>query len=148
MSREEMCQQIYYSYRLENMFSKITGRIDRLLSFFILLLGSSVIASYGNPVFIGLSVAGISALKLSFAFEAASGNAKKQSARYLRLFNTSDQVISANELRDKMADIQDDDGHVWEVLINPAWLKTCSHLGIHSTIKLSRRERIISIIAG
>ncbi|CAK8741645.1 hypothetical protein SODG_004962 [Sodalis praecaptivus] len=50
MSRENTVYAIYYSYVLHRIFSVITGRIDKVLTFCLLLLGSSVMASIGNPL--------------------------------------------------------------------------------------------------
>ncbi len=50
MNREELLYQILYSHNLEKLYGTLTGRIDKILSFCLLLLGSAVVASTGHTV--------------------------------------------------------------------------------------------------
>ncbi|USS95161.1 hypothetical protein M5J15_11110 [Serratia symbiotica] len=84
MNREDMLYQTLYSYRLKKMFSTLKGRIDKGLSFLLILLGSSVIAGFGYPVSIGFAIAGITSIKIAFHFETASEYSQKQAASYLK----------------------------------------------------------------
>lgn len=83
-----MLYQTLYSCRFEKMFSTLTGRIDKGLSFLLILLGLSIIAGFGYPVAIGLDIARITSIKIEFHFEAASEHLQKQVAGCLKLFNT------------------------------------------------------------
>lgn len=66
MNREELIRRTHYSFFLETMLTTFYGRIDRILTFTQLLLGSAVFASFGNPVVIGAAVAVISALSFTW----------------------------------------------------------------------------------
>ncbi|NIG74055.1 hypothetical protein F3J34_10655 [Klebsiella sp. Ap-873] len=148
MSRDEILYQIYYSYRLEKMFSSITGRLDKGLSFLLIILGSSVVGGFGYPVFIGLLIAGISAFKMAFHFEAASEHSKKQAAAYLKLYNTQHLIESDNDLLNSVTAIQDNDHAPWSILNYPAMVSTQIETGREQTSKLTPTEKIIAFICG
>ncbi|PVZ84849.1 hypothetical protein C9426_22110 [Serratia sp. S1B] len=148
MSREDMLYQILYSHRLEKMFSTLTGRIDKGLSFLLIFLGSSVIAGFGYPVAIGLTIAGISAFKMAFRFEAAAEHSRKQAANYLRLFNTQQLFESEPDLLGAITKIQDDDHAPWSILISPAMVATQIEMGKKPTSKLKFMERIFAQASG
>lgn len=148
MSREDMLYQILYSHHLEKMFSVINGRIDKCLSFLLFLLGSSVIAGLGYPVMIGLLIAGISAIKMAFHFEAAAEHSRKQAAAYLRLYTTQNQFITDTELQNAIADAQDGDHLPWPALNHPAMITTQIELGISPTAKLTAIEKCFALCSG
>ena len=148
MSREDMLYQILYSHHLEKMFCTITGRIDKCLSFLLFLLGSSVIAGMGYAVLIGLLIAGISAIKMAFHFEAAAEHSRKQAATYLRLYMTQNQFITDSELQNAIADAQDGDHNPWRALYFPAMVATQIELGISPTATLTVIEKLFAFCSG
>ncbi|MCT8350090.1 hypothetical protein LGZ99_23570 [Photorhabdus temperata] len=147
MSRENLLYLIYYSYQLHMMFSVLLGRIDKVLSFFLLLLGSSVIGNLGNQVIIGIAIAAITALRMAFSFEKTAESARKQSIRYLNLYTIHALTAPEQELANYVSDMQNDDHIVWSPLVNPADIITRKHLGEPVDIKLTRWERFMSCIA-
>lgn len=148
MSREDMLYQILYSHRLEKMFSTLTGRIDKGLSFLLILLGSSVIAGFGYPVVVGLAIAGISAIKMAFHFEAAAEHSRKQAASYLNLFNSQHLIESDSNLLGAITKIQDDDHAPWAILTYPAMIATQIELGRTPSSKLSLTEKLFAKASG
>ena len=148
MSREDMLYLIYYSHHLEKMFSIITGRIDKILSFLLLLLGSSVFGGLGHPILIGLLIAGISAIKMSFHFEAAAEHSRKQASAYLKLYTVHFQFANDQELLDAIADAQDKDHNPWHVLTYPAMVATQIASGKTPTAKLTFIEKCFAFFAG
>lgn len=148
MSREDMLYQILYSHRLEKMFSTLTGRIDKGLSFLLILLGSSVIAGFGYPVGVGLAIAGISAFKMAFHFEAAAEHSRKQAASYLNLFNSQHLMDDDSDLLGAITRIQDDDHSPWAILIYPAMIATQIELGKTPSSKLSLTEKLFARASG
>ncbi|HCQ6671051.1 hypothetical protein ACHEUO_22300 [Klebsiella oxytoca] len=148
MNREEMLYQILYSHNLERMFSTVTGRIDKALSFFLILLGSGVIVGLGYPVITGLLIAGISAIKLAFHFEASSERSRKQAAAYLKLFNAQHLIESDDDLLNKITELQDEDHTLWSVLIYPAMVATQIEMGKTPTTQLTFTERLFARVSG
>lgn len=146
MNREEMLYQIYFSYCVELKFSRIMSRIDKSLSFALILLGSSVIGRAGDPFWIGLSVAAISAIKMAFHFEASASQAKKHANAYLKLYNLSENEPSDSSLQNKIVALQEGDSDVWSVLITPAGCATRSALGKPKTTKLNFKEKLFDLL--
>jgi hypothetical protein len=129
------------------MFSILLGRIDKTLSFILLLLGSSVIGNLGNQVIIGVAIAAITALRMAFSFEKTAELAKKQSIRYLNLFTTQAFIASDQELSNQVSNIQNDDLSIWGSLSQPVDMITRKHLGETVDIKLTYWERLMSCIS-
>ena len=46
MDRDDILDRILYGYFLEQLFSVVTGRLDKLLSVVSIILGSSVIGGF------------------------------------------------------------------------------------------------------
>lgn len=61
MTRETTLFNIRYSYHIETMQATFYSRLDKLLTFVQLMLGSAIFASYGSLPLFGASVAAISA---------------------------------------------------------------------------------------
>ncbi|EAC1133926.1 hypothetical protein DU258_21115 [Salmonella enterica subsp. enterica] len=148
MNREELLYQILYSHNLEKLYGTLTGRIDKILSFCLLLLGSAVVASIGHPVATGLFIAGITALRMAFRFEAASEHARRQSGAWLKLFNTQHQTLSDDDLLCAVTSLQEADSAVWSVLIRPAMILTQSEQGKTQREKLTPAERLFAFFSG
>ncbi|CNH99242.1 hypothetical protein HB991_03140 [Yersinia mollaretii] len=109
MNREQMAYQIYYSHLLESMTARFNGRVNKTLSFMLIVLGSTVAISHFNPVFMGLLIALISALNTVGAFGSSAELSRVQSSRYLRLYNCLHLVRSDEELMQQLMKIQEDD---------------------------------------
>lgn len=145
MSREETIFAIYYSHELQRITSVATGRIDKVLTFFLLLLGSSVMASAGNPVFIGFCVAIIAALQNAFKFCAKSESSRSRSQVYLNLFTVS-ETLTNEELSTRFIDTQQNDATAWSSMENIAEYRSEMTLKGDSSIKLSAFEKLISAL--
>lgn len=109
MNQEQIAYQIYYSHLLESMTSRFNGRINKTLSFFLIVLGTAVISSYFNPVFLGLLIAIISAVNTVGAYGASAELSRVQSSRYLRLYNCLHLATSDEDLMQQLMKIQEDD---------------------------------------
>lgn len=150
MSREEVLDRILFSHYFEKMFSTLTGRIDRLLFFLSLFLGSSIVADIGSPVWSGISIAMITALQMTFQFGKSSEHSIKQAKLYQILFTTAFK-LSDDELFNKMLEIEDTDFEPWAVLHNPAMFRTRIHLDVipdQHEPAMNDIERITARIAG
>ncbi|ENX4473609.1 hypothetical protein ACFO72_004580 [Enterobacter roggenkampii] len=150
MSREDVLDRVLLSHYFEEMFSTSTGRIDRLLSFLSLFIGSSIVADTGSPVWSGISIAMISALQMTFQFGKSSEHSRKQAKQHQVLFTTAFK-LSDDELFNKMLEIEDGDFEPWAILHNPAMLRTRIHLSVahdQHEQRLNLIERITARIAG
>ncbi|MDV2871356.1 hypothetical protein [Phytobacter diazotrophicus] len=145
MSREETIFAIYYSHELQRITSVVTGRIDKVLTFALLLLGSSVMASVGNSVFIGFCVAIIAALQNTFKLGAKSESSRSRSQQYLNLY-TASETMSFEVLLTQFMGLQENDITTWLSLENIAEYRSERTLKGSSSIKLSSFEKVINAI--
>lgn len=148
MNRAQLLYQIYYSYRLHTMFSVLLGRIDKTLSFLLLLLGSSVIGNLGNHVFIGICIAVITSIRMAFSFEKASESARKQAVSYLNLYTSKALTSPEDQLTDELMNIQACDSNVWISLVNAAEIRTQLTFGEPIKAKLSCWEKFMAFLSG
>ena len=146
MDRAQTLYTLYYSYRLLTMFSVILGRFDKFLSCMLLLLGSSVIGRVGNPLYIGLMIALITAFRMAYNYEATSESARKQASRYINLY-TRNKKFDDDSLTDELTLIQKDDPNPWSGLMNPANLQTNYHLTLDDSLKLGKWEKFLLFFA-
>lgn len=109
MNREHLAYQIYYSHLLESMTSRFYGRVNKTLSFLLVVLGSAVISHCFSPVLMGVLIALISALNSVCSFGASAELARVQSSRYLRLYNCLHAIESDEDLMQQLMKIQEDD---------------------------------------
>lgn len=150
MSREDLIDRILYSYHFEKLFCTLTGRIDRILQFSLLLLGSSVISKTGNPIYVGLAIAFITALQMAYQYGKSSEHSRKQARQYQKLFTDSFELEEA-EIKTRLQEIEDSDFSPWMILSQPAILRTRIQQGIQPDEyepRLTTLEKIIAWLAG
>lgn len=119
MSRQESAYQIYYSHLLHRPFGILAGRIDKSMTFILLLLGSSVMASIGDPVAVGFIIATIASMQTAFKPAALSESARMQSIKYLNLFART-ETLSDEQILSQITETQDNDCPVWGTIENIA----------------------------
>nr|WP_154927770.1 hypothetical protein [Pantoea agglomerans] len=115
MKRYELEYSMYYSYYLEKMYATLTGRIDKGISFLLLLSGSAVFASFGSNVFFGFFVAFLTCLSLIYEFGKKSSAALEHSKAYHELIIIKD-TLSEDELLSRFKAINKNDNPVWNCL--------------------------------
>lgn len=148
MSREDILDRILYCYFLEQLFSVATGRLDKLFSVLILILGSSVIFNF-NPLISGIGIVIISSIQTTYEFGKKSGNAGRKAAEYLLLYDDANEH-NDTELKTKLHVLEKTDENIWSSLKDIAILKTQIKIGIptkHQT-KLSLHSRLLRLICG
>ncbi|HAT1511891.1 TPA: hypothetical protein I8W54_000160 [Morganella morganii] len=148
MTREQLLQQIYFSYKLNSIVSVTFNRIDKILSFLLLLLGSSVIGSLGNNIFLGLCIATITAVRMAWPLEKTAENARKQSVAYLNLYTVQATFDSDEKLTNALTLIQKDDLIPWWSLYRIAEISYQDDFGIDHEFTLSTLEKSIAFFSG
>lgn len=138
-----MLYAINYSYHLHRVFSIVTGRIDKTLTFLLLIFGSSVMASVGSVTIVGFCVTIIAALQNTFTFSTVSEKSRSQAHRYLNLLTISES-LSHEDLSSRFIILQQDDSIVWTLLGNIAEYRYELELKGSSSTKLSTFERFIN----
>ncbi|WGM13596.1 hypothetical protein QE197_24415 (plasmid) [Arsenophonus nasoniae] len=148
MNREQLLYQIYYSYQLNSMFSVLLGRIDKFLSFLLILLSSSVIGNLGNQIFVGVCIAVITAVRMAFSFEKTAESARKQAVNYLNLYTSQALTAPESQLTEDLMYIQKEDPNIWLSLSNVADLRTRQILGEPVKNELSNWEKLTAFLSG
>ncbi|EAC0780288.1 hypothetical protein RKT29_002062 [Salmonella enterica subsp. enterica serovar Lome] len=150
MNRQNCIFDAMYSYHLEKMFCTITGRIDRLITFVIILSGCSVFASVSGYMWFGAIVAALSICLVVFQFSRASGAAEEHAREYLTLI-TDEPELTDEALLARFKRLQASDSSTWSVLNSAAYLRSCIALGLpipEDASELSVTEKIMSWLAG
>ncbi|EJB3412854.1 hypothetical protein MT516_004159 [Salmonella enterica] len=150
MNREDIIFRIHYSYFLEEMHARLFNRLDRWISFILILLGSSVFASFGNPVYIGGTVATLSAVGFIWQFPRSAVNSEHQSRAMKHLIHTAD-TLTDTELLTAFTSAQEGDSPAVGYLRDPAYKRALIATGRQneaSTIRLSICSKFISYLAG
>ncbi|ECE6899624.1 hypothetical protein DUB92_03795 [Salmonella enterica subsp. diarizonae] len=148
MSKDEISYQILYRYYLEKLYSTFTRRVDNVLSFALVLFGVGVIVNVGSPFILGLSIVGISVLKIVFRFGTRSTQADWQSRAWLKLFNTRHRFPSDKSLFLSITSLEQDASEVWSMLIGPAIVMTRTALGKTPIEPLTAGEKLCAFLSG
>lgn len=148
MSRDNTLDRILYGYFLEQLFSTLCGRLDKLLSVLMLILGSSVVLNV-NPFMAGVAIVIISAIQTTYEFGKKSGEARRKSMEYLSLFD-DESAYNDGALKIKLSELEKTDNNPWSSLKPVALLKTQIKIGVPAKDReqLTRLSRFIRILCG
>lgn len=148
MERHDIEFDLTYSYHLENMFSTITGRIDRAITLITIVAGFSIFSSVAGHMWFGGLIAVLSVTQIVYQFSRASGISEQQARKYLALL-TEKAHLGDDDLLTKYKDLQNSDSNPWGILKNTAFKRACIVLGLKDrTPKLTKVEILFSIMAG
>ncbi|AVD64567.1 hypothetical protein ACJ8LH_13040 [Serratia sp. CY49633] len=152
MDRWEIEHSIFLSHYKEKMFGTLMGRLDKTISFTLLLSGSAVFADLGNNKFFGILVACLSALSFIGEFGKKSANAIKHSKEYHDLMIQRDKYKDDESLEKAFVELNKNDSMVWSSLSVAARNRT--YLALYGVAKAPTKERysifeaIVSWLAG
>lgn len=148
MSRQDLIFDINYSYYLEKMFSTLTGRIDRIMTFLIILSGCGVFVSITGYVWFGAFIAALSISQVVYQFSRSSGVATEQARIYLELI-TDEESLTDEELQARFKQLQSVDSKAWGCLELPAHKRTAIALERPDTTReLASLEKLAAWLAG
>jgi len=148
MSRDDIIFDMHYSHYLEKMFATLTGRIDRIITFIIILSGCGVFVSVSGYVIVGALIAVLSVSQVVFQFSRASGIAAEHARKYLSLI-TDEPELTDDELRSRFKLLQDSDSDPWGSLKPAAHKRACIVLGRQvDSRQLTRKEAFLARLGG
>ena len=147
MDRFTLVFNIEYSIRLEGMIACLMGRVDRLITFLLLLSGVSVATDLSKSPYAGWTIAALTMFSFVYMPSARAANAKGQKKKYEGLLAKS-ETIGLDDLRTEYVRIQADDSDVLGGLCNVAHIGVEIARGQRPTVKLSIREIFLAWLAG
>ncbi len=150
MTREALVFSIRYSFYLETMQAALYNRIDRLLNFAQIMLGSAIFAAYGSLTMFGAVVTAISAISFVWQPGKTAMLCELQSRAMKKLisltYTAPDEQLNAEFLR-----AQEGDSPSLGLLRDAAHKRTLISLGRSqeaSTIRMSFVESAVAWFAG
>lgn len=150
MTRDKTIFNIRYSFHLETMHATLYNRLDKLLTFVQIMLGSVIFADYGNPLLFGALVTTISVICFVWQPGKAALLYDIQSKKMKELITKSDR-LSDEELHSELLKAQESESQTLGLLRDAAHKRTFIALGRESEsvpIKLKFTEKIISWFSG
>jgi len=148
MNRDDIIFDIHYSHYLEKMFATLTGRIDRIITFIIILSGCGVFVSISGYMIFGAIISALSISQVVFQFSRASGVAAEHARKYLALI-TDEQELSDKELFSRFKLLQDSDSDPWGALKPAAHKRASIVLGRQDNSRaLTRKEAFFAKLGG
>jgi len=148
MNRDDIIFDIHYSHYLEKMFATLTGRIDRIITFIIILSGCGVFVSISGYMIFGALISALSISQVVFQFSRASGIAAEHARKYLALI-TDEPELSTEELFSRFKLLQDSDSDPWGALQPAAHKRASIALGRQDNSRpLTPAEAFIARLGG
>ncbi|KMK43642.1 hypothetical protein [Pluralibacter gergoviae] len=150
MPRESTLFNIRYSFHIEAMQATLYNRIDKLLTFAQILLGSAIFASYGSLPLFGALVAVISVASFVWQPGKAAMLCDIQSKKMKELIGKP-VSFSDGELHSSYLKAQEGDNPTLGLLRDPAHKRALIAVGRSSEAKaiaLSLPEKVAAWLAG
>lgn len=123
LSRDRLMFYLNYSIRYEQMMALFFGRLDRGISFLLLVLGGSALGGFFDSRIIGAAVSVLSAWQFIYQPALKAGGAVSQAAAYQELLVLAPDLSDA-DLEKRFHLCGDKDTPELGILAHPAWMAT------------------------
>ncbi|HFK2693679.1 TPA: hypothetical protein ACG1DO_003494 [Kluyvera ascorbata] len=148
MTRHDMIFDINYSFYVEKMTATLAGRIDRLISVLLMVLGCAAFSPFSGMFIFGVFIAALSAIQFIYQFGKLSGLSEEHAKKYLRLMTEESKYDDA-ELLTKLTKLQETDCNSWGLIVPAAFKRTCYKLGLDDdSAELGPMEKVFAWFAG
>ncbi len=150
MTRESTIFHIRYSFHIETMQATFYSRLDRLLTFSQIMLGSAIFATYGSLPLFGAIVASLSAISFVWQPSKTAMLCEAQSKKMKELITKPDST-SDSELHAAYVKAEETDNPMLGLLRDAAYIRTLIVLGRSSeaiSVKLSFIQKAAAWFAG
>lgn len=138
---------LYNSFCVEEVSEAFNRRLDRFLALMLFVLGASIIATFTSRTVVGLMVAIISGLQVTYKFGEKAGKSKSQKLRYAELMSMCDSMTE-KALSTKLATASKSDSSVSGWMRAVGHKKACIMLGEDTDVILTRWQRFLGTISG
>lgn len=147
MQPHDVLFSLRYSFHINTMQATLLARLDKMLSFTLLLLGSAVAASFGWQAALGFVVAALSAIQFVWQPGRASMLAERQAAAYRTLLGQIGH-LNASQLQQNYQQLQQSDPAEIGSLRDPAFKRAAIALDLEDTITLTPWQRFMAWLSG
>ncbi len=150
MTRESIAFNIRYSFHIETMQATFYNRLDKLLTFAQIMLGSAIFAAYGSIPLFGAVVAAISAVSFVWQPGKAAMLCEVQAKKMKKLINKPSS-ISVEDLHAAYLRAEEGDTPTLGLLRDAAYKRALITLNRGDEAKkilLSRSEKIFAWFSG
>lgn len=147
MASHELKFVLHYSHAIEVMHARFLARIDRILTFVQIVLGSVVFAEVEGTMWYGFLMVVLATG--SFVWQPAMSSLRfaKRGENYARLI-ILEPTMSDEEMRAALSKAAEDMPSELGVLTNPAHIRASIELGCPPTTTLTWMEKVAAFIAG
>ncbi|AIJ10563.1 MULTISPECIES: hypothetical protein [Edwardsiella] len=150
MTRDELLFSIRYSFYIEKMHAILYARLDRLLTFVQITLGSAIFATYGSAPLFGAVIAVISIA--SFVWQPGkTAMLHEIQAKQMKALITMPDSVSDADLHAAYVKVEEGDNPTLGMLRDPAYKRALISLGRSSesaAIKLNMSEKVAAWFSG
>ncbi|CAI0891940.1 Uncharacterised protein [Serratia fonticola] len=148
MTRDTTVFHIRYSFHIETMHATLYNRLDKLLTFAQILLGSTIFATMGNLAFLGALVTVMAII--SFVWQPGKAAMLYEiQAKKMKELITKPDTLSDSELHSAYTKAEETDNPTLGLLRDAAYNRALIVSGRESElVKLSLPEKVAAWFAG
>ncbi|MGY0145235.1 hypothetical protein [Edwardsiella tarda] len=150
MTRDDIIFRIRYSFYIETMHATLYNRLERILTFIQIMLGSAIFAAYGSVPLFGAAVATTSIA--SFVWQPGkTAMLHETQAKQMKTLITAPDNITDADLHVAYIKAEEGDNPTLGMLRDPAYKRALISLGRSpesAAIKLNMSEKIAAWFAG
>ncbi|MEX6381592.1 hypothetical protein ACON3F_04875 [Providencia hangzhouensis] len=150
MTQESLNFKIHNSFFIETMHATLLNRLDKILIFLQIVLGSAVFASYGNTPLFGFLITVLAVI--SFVWQPSKAAfAHDLQAKKMKLLITNQNTFTEIELLKEYSRAEETDNPTIGLLLSAAHKRALIATGYNEEarkIKLTKSESITAWLAG
>lgn len=139
--------EIAYSYQVEKLTEIFNRRLENLFLLIQFGLGSSVVATHGSGLLIGIFVVAVAGLQFTLKPGAVAGNARQQKQRY-RILLDEFNAEQADSVRKKIHALEEVDSGFPGALANIARRNACIMLGVKCDVVPTTMGKLFALFCG
>ncbi|MEX0396929.1 hypothetical protein KDV94_13700 [Providencia rettgeri] len=150
MTQESLIFKIHNSFFIETMHATLLNRLDKILIFFQIILGSAVFASYGNTPLFGFFITVLATI--SFVWQPSKAAlAHDLQAKKMKALITNQNTFTESELLKEYSRAEETDNPTIGLLLSAAHKRALIATGYKTEaaeITLTTFESIVACLAG
>lgn len=144
---QDLSFKIAYALYYHRLGSRLYGRLDKLISFSLLICAMGVVSTAVNPFLLGLFVTFLTAWQLVYSPAVKATSAQSQEKRYAELLENF-PLLTEDEVRKRLIDLRQYDEDLPGCLEIPAFNAASQKLGSKTKYCLSLFQCLAAYFCG